>query len=603
MIKVRFEPDGKVVEINPGTTIYEALNKAGIPIRSDCGGRGMCMKCLVKIIEGKYEGEKVDGDYYLACKTRLIGDSAVEIPEISRTGEQRILTEGITIELKINPRIKKYFSSIPEPTLEDQRFDVDRIITEFSGIVQKPKLNHNTIRNIPNTLRKSKYKITGVFSEEELLDIEAGNTTSTTYGLAVDIGTTTVVGYLMDLNTGEQIAVASKTNPQTSYGDDVISRINLTITNKDGINILHEAIIDCINGIIKELCLKTGVKKNHIYEAVFTGNTTMTHLFLKINPKFLALNPYVGVVREEVSGRAEDIGLDINPNGIFRSMPNIGGFVGGDTVGVILASSLYREEKIRFAIDIGTNGELVLGNNKRIFACSTAAGPAFEGARITFGMRATDGAIEKIEINNGGVTYKTIGDKPPVGLCGTGLIEAIAELRKIGIIDYKGRILRPDELHSIHDELKARIIEHPKYGLCFIIAKEEESGREEEILLTQKDVRETQLAKGAIMAGFNILKKKLGLLDKDIDEILIAGAFGNYIDPKKARSIGLLPDFPNEKMRFIENAAGTGAKMVLLSEEARRDAARISGITKHIELAISQDFYKEFSDAMYFPDI
>lgn len=602
MIKVRFEPDGKIIEVKEGTSIYEALNKAGIGIRSDCGGRGMCMKCLVRIIEGKYEGELIDGDYLLACRTSLLGDSSVEIPEISRMGEQRILTDGISIKLRINPRIKKYYSRIPQPTLEDQRSDVDRILKEFGEIVKNPKINLHIARSIPDILRDSNYRITGVFNNSELINIEPDNTTSKTYGLAFDIGTTTVVGYLMDLNTGEQISVASRTNPQTSYGDDVISRINLTITDKDGLETLHRTIMNCINGITQELCNKTSIKKEYIYEAVFTGNTTMIHLFLKINPKFLALNPYVGAVRSEVCGKAEDIGLDINSNGIFRSMPNIGGFVGGDTVGVILASSIHKEEKIRFAIDIGTNGELVLGNNKRIIACSTAAGPAFEGARITFGMRATDGAIEKLEINNGRISYKTIGDKPPVGLCGTGLIESIAELRKVGIIDYRGRMLRSNELGDIADELKNRVVEHPKYGVSFIIADREESGRDSDILLTQKDIRETQLAKGAIMAGFNILKKKFGLVDKDIDEILIAGAFGNYIDPEKARTIGLLPNFPDKKVRFIGNAAGTGAKMVLLSEDARKEAAMISENTGHIELAVSRDFYKEFSDSMYFPE-
>jgi len=611
MAKVTFEPDGRSVYVLKGTTILEATGEAGIIIKSDCGGMGVCGKCVVQVIKGDYEHKgserflsekEIKKGYVLACRTIIKGDIVVKIPFTSRLFEQKILTEGVERGLKLSPNVKKIYIKVAEPSLEDQRSDLDRIIYALKGVAEKPRVQVDVLRRVPEKLRKGGFSATVVLNENEIVGIETGDKTDRNYGVAFDIGTTTVVGYLMDLNSGQQLAAAARTNPQTSYGDDVISRIHYAGTNKDGLEELNERIISCINDIVAELCNTVKIERKYIYEITTTGNTTMNHLFLKINPYYLAVHPYVGVIRSSIDTRAQDLGIHINRYGKVYCMPNIAGFVGGDTVGVILASEMHKSEKLKFAIDIGTNGELVMGNREGLIACSTAAGPAFEGARITFGMRASDGAVEKVVINENEVEVITIGNARPVGICGTGLVDCIAELRKAGIISENGKLLKPQELpSSVPSFLKKRIIEHEIHGTCFVVVPGNQSKTGEDILITQKDIRETQLAKGAILSGYQILKKILGVNDEDIEEVLLAGAFGNYIRREQAKWIGLLPDIPTEKIKFIGNAAGVGAKMVLLARELREEACEISTTTRYIELAVRPDFQKVFTDALFFP--
>jgi uncharacterized 2Fe-2S/4Fe-4S cluster protein (DUF4445 family) len=324
---------------------------------------------------------------------------------------------------------------------------------------------------------------------------------------------------------------------------------------------------------------------------------------LKISPKYIALHPYVGVLRSSIDARAKSLDININKYGKVYCMPNIAGFVGGDTVAVILSAELHKRDTLCFAIDIGTNGELVMGNKDRLVSCSTAAGPAFEGARITYGMRAADGAIEKVLINDHDIEVNTIGNAKAVGLCGTGLIDSIAELIKYKIITTAGKMLKQKELpDSVPGFIRERVISHDRHGTSFILVPAVQSKTGEDILLTQKDVRETQLAKGAIFAGYQLLKSVLGITDDDIEQVLLAGAFGNYIRREQAKWVGLLPDIPTEKIRFIGNAAGMGAKMVLLSKELRHEACEISKNTEYIELAVRTDFQKVFADSMFFPD-
>ncbi len=610
--KVTFEPEGKSVYVLGGTTIYEASGEAGIIIKAECGGIGVCGNCIVNIIRGDYEQkgserflteEEIKKGSVLACRTRIKSDTVVEIPILSRLFDQKILTEGIEKELRLSPNVQKLFIKVEEPTLEDQRSDLDRLRDALKPIVSDPRISVDVLRRLPENLRKGNYGATIVLNEDEIIGIETGNKSDKNYGAAFDIGTTTVVGYLLDLNTGKQLGVAARTNPQTSFGDDVISRIHYANTNTDGLNNLHERIVSCLNDIINELADNTGIEKKFIYEITTTGNTTMNHLFLKLNPKYLALHPYVGVLRSDIDAFARELGVHINQHGKVYSMPNIASFVGGDTVAVILASEIHKSDKFRFAIDIGTNGELVMGNRERLIACSTAAGPAFEGARITFGMRASDGAIEKVLINKNDIEINTIGNVKAAGLCGTGLIDSIAELIKNGIINKNGKMLKKEELSShVPDIIRERIISHDRYGTSFILIPGSDSKTQEDILLTQKDVRETQLAKGAIYAGYQILKAILGVTDEDIEDILLAGAFGNYIRREQAKWIGLLPDIPSEKIKFIGNAAGAGAKMVLLAKELRKEACDISINTEYIELAARNDFQKVFTDSMFFPE-
>jgi len=610
--RVTFEPEGKTVYVPAGTTMYEATGEAGIIINSPCGGAGVCGNCKVKVMKGEYEQKGserfiTDKDLkegtVLACRTRIMSDAVIEIPLSSRFFEQKILTEGIEVQLKVSPNVQKVFITVDKPTLEDQRSDLDRVWDALGLGNPGPKVPVDVVRRLPEKLRKADYSTTVVLNMDEIIGIERGDQSESLYGIAVDIGTTTVVGYLMDLKSGKQLAVSSQTNPQTSFGDDVISRIQYATTNKDGLDDLNERIISCLNDIIADLAIKAGIEKKYIYEVTTTGNTTMNHLFLRIDPQNLSLHPYVGVIRSNMDARASQLGMHINRYGKVYTMPNISGFVGGDTVAVILASGMHKSKELKFALDIGTNGELVMGNRDRLISCSTAAGPAFEGARISCGMRASDGAIEKVFIDDGTVRVNTIGNAKAIGLCGTGLIDAIAELRKVDVISRNGKMLKPEDLpDTVPDYVRERVIEHEKWGACFILTPSDESKTGEDILLTQKDVRETQLAKGAIYAGYELLKKELGITDEDITEVLLAGAFGNYIRRYQAKMIGLLPDIPTEKIKFIGNAAGAGAKMVLLAKEMRDEACHISLNTEYVELAVNTDFQRVFADSMFFPE-
>jgi uncharacterized 2Fe-2S/4Fe-4S cluster protein (DUF4445 family) len=624
--KVTIKPDGKTVWVLEGTTVYEAIEEAGIIIKSECGGAGVCGSCKVKVVDGRYEehgserflsSKELEESNVLACRAEIKGNLTVEIPITSRLFEQKILTEGIEKEVRVSPWIQKYHVQTVKPTLEDQRFDLDRIMKSLQSQMRRKvqtnlKDSRNTpgtaqvslevLRLLPESLREEDFSATVVLAGDEIVGIESGNKTDSCYGVAFDIGTTTVVGYLINLRNGKQLGIASRTNPQTSIGDDVITRINYASTNPNGLEKLHEKIVSCLNEIIDELVKEAGIERTDIYEISAVGNTTMNHLFLKLNPKYLALNPYVGVLREGLSVEAKDIGIHINPCGKVYSMPNIAGFVGGDTVAVILASQIHKSREIKFAIDIGTNGELIMGNRERLIACSTAAGPAFEGARITYGMRASDGAVEKVVINRDDVEINTIGASKPIGICGTALIDSIAELLKAGIIDKNGRMRKADELPEHTPAfIRERLITHVNYGSSFVLVPDRVSRSGREILLTQKDVRETQLAKGAIAAGYTILKDTLGIDDKDIKEVLLAGAFGNYIRREQAKQIGLLPDIPTRRIKFIGNAAGSGSKMVLVSRAFRQEAMHISNNTQYIELAVSKDFHKIFAEAMFFP--
>jgi len=610
--KVVFEPEGKTVYVLPGTTIYEATGEAGIIIKSECGGIGVCGSCRVKVIKGEYEqkgserflaDDEMKTGLLLACRTKIKSNMIVEIPISSRLYEQKILTEGIEKKLKLSPNVRKEFITVDEPSLEDQRSDLDRVWDKLGHGHPGLRIPVDVLRRLPEKLRKGNYSTTVVLNEDEIIGIETGNKADRNYGAAFDIGTTTVVGYLMDLNTGRQLSVSSQTNPQTSYGDDVITRIQYANTNKDGLETLHERIISCMNDIIVDLANQAQIDTKFIYEVSTTGNTTMNHLFLRLNPKYIALHPYVGVLRSNIDVRARELGIHINRYGKAYSMPNIAGFVGGDTVAVILASGMHKSKDLKFAIDIGTNGELVMGNRDRLVACSTAAGPAFEGARITYGMRASDGAIEKVLITDSNIEVNTIGNAKAIGICGTGLIDAIAELRKAGVINKNGKLLKQEELpDDVSDFIRKRVIQHDKFNTAFILMHAEESKTGENILLTQKDIRETQLAKGAIFAGYQLLKRILGVNDDDITEVLLAGAFGNYIRRHQAKWCGLLPDIPTEKIKFIGNAAGAGAKMVLLAKELRQEACDISLNTEYIELATRKDFQDVFADSMFFPE-
>lgn len=576
--RITFQPSGRRISCETGRTVLYAAHNAGIPLRAECGGKGLCGKCKIKISQHtEYTKEdkefltpaELEEGYRLACKVSVTENMTVEIPESSLLKKQRILINGVDRKIELDPNVKKIFLKLPEPTLQDNRADIERIRESVDHPITK--INMDTLKQIPFVLRESDYEVTLVFLGGELAGCETSDTSQMNYGVAIDIGTTTVVGYLLNLNTGEQIAVCAKMNPQISFGDDVVSRISYG-REKKGLDKLYMSLRVCLLEIIDTLSEKAKIPKKHIYELSIAGNTCMHHLFLGVSPQGLAVAPYTPVVKEALSVKSDLYGKRM------YVLPIIAGYVGADTVADLISYPL--DDEIRLLIDIGTNCEVVLGTEDRILACSAAAGPAFEGSHIKYGMRAAPGAIEKVLINEE-VVVKTIDDEEAKGIAGSGLISAIAEMLRHGIMDPSGRLQTDHEFSS-------RIKDN-----AFMLT--------DAISLTQKDLREIQLAKGAIFAAQKILLETYGIVFSDIKEIVLAGAFGNYIPDESAKIIGLIFDLPAEKIVSIGNAAGGGAKLCLLSKKERERARKISEEVEYVALSARKDFQKEFTDAMFFP--
>ena len=607
-VKVEIQPDGRVVTVFTGTSLIEAVGKAGVILDTPCGGQGRCGKCRVQIVGSPHPpsaadrdslaAEDLDQGYRLACQTKVLSDLIVRIPDQARMFQQKILTAGVGREVRLDPNVTKRAVIVPAPSLEDQRSDFDRLVGALDDRVRGVWAELDVMRSLPAALRQGGSQVTITLEGREIIGIDSGDTTDRLFGVAFDIGTTTVVGMLVDLRTGHEAAVAARTNPQVVYGDDVVSRIRFANDNPAGLRQLQKTILDCVNEIIGELAAKAGIDADSICEATFAGNSTMDHLLLGVDPRSLGEMPFVAAVRGAVNIKAEQLGVGIRPGGNVHTLPNIASFVGGDTVGVILAAGMLDDDRLRLAIDIGTNGEIVLGSSKRLVCCSTAAGPAFEGARIRFGMRAADGAIDKVVFNED-VELSVLGGGAPRGICGTGLIDAVAEALRHGLIDTTGRFRsREDVPAGLPDAIRRRII-NSDGGAAFVLADNGPEGKP--LVLTQRDIREVQLAKGAISAGVATLMAELGVQPADIEEVLLAGAFGNFIRRSQAKRIGLLPNVPTERIRFVGNAAGAGAKMALVAQHCRAEAERISESCKCIELATRTDFHMAFAEAMIFP--
>ena len=618
--EIHFQPDDITIVAEAGQSLLAAAQQAGIIINSVCGGAGTCNKCLVEV-EGQTEP-------VLACRFFVERDLVVSVPESSRFFEQKILQEGIALGSCVDPQVAKYFVQLSEPSLDDLRSDAQRLtdaVKEASRICRSEDeittdmvsgtdgenlrsttdygltIDFTLLPKLPGLLRDNDYAVTALCHGRRIIDLEPGDATDKKYGLAVDIGTTTVVAELVDLSSGKEIAVASQSNPQIAFGDDVIGRIEYSRTHEDGLRQLRERITEGINQLIAEVCEKSGIDRRNIYEMTAAGNSTMQQLFLGIPVEPIGQAPYVSAVTSAVNVPAVESGIDISPAGNVYVMPTVAAHVGGDTVAVALSTAMRHSESVNLALDIGTNGELVLGNQDRLLACSTAAGPAFEGARIKQGMRGATGAIERVYINDD-VEVVVIGAGKCVGICGSGLIDAIAELLNVGILDFSGRMLTGDELPaSLTSKLRERVIEN-KDGLAFVLAHPEQSKQGRTIVLTQRDIREAQLAKAAISAGAIVLMRQMRIESADIEHLYLAGAFGNYVRPESARLIGLLPDVPLEKIQFVGNAAAAGAREVLICREARQHAQTLARQIEYVELAGRSEFQTLFSDCMFFPE-
>jgi uncharacterized 2Fe-2S/4Fe-4S cluster protein (DUF4445 family) len=600
---VVFEPSGATASVEAHATVLDAAQAAGLTVHAPCGGQGRCGRCLVRALSGVGEptdeerqtlsGHELAEGWRLSCQAEITGDARVRVPDTSLVSAHRIATEGTGRAMLIEPNVRKLALQLTPPSTADPRADLSRVLDALDGNVTAPA-GVEVLRLLPTLLRSSQFRATAVLCGNVLAGLEPGDTAQEAYGAAVDIGTTTVVLYLVHLPTGRVVQVASDLNPQAQFGDDLVSRISVA-TAQGGLERLNRAICTLVDDLIGRATAAAGVARDRVYEVTVVGNTCMTHLFLGLSPVGLGSLPFVAAFRGAQTVRAGELGLSIHPEGRVYVTPNIGGFVGADTVGVIVASELDLADGPRAAIDIGTNGEIVVSRDGDLFACSTAAGPAFEGARIRQGMRASRGAIDAVAIHDD-VTLHVIGDAPPLGLCGSGLVDAVAGLVRAGVVDERGRLLPPEELASVPEQVRRRVI-RKESGLEFVLARGEEQGGRE-VSLTARDVRELQLAKGAIFAGLSLLLDLVELPPHGLERLLLAGAFGNYIRRESAVAIGLVPNLPDDRIESIGNAAGLGARLVLSSVSLRRRAEEISRRVQHVELSEQEGFYDRFAEAM-----
>lgn len=604
--KVRIHFNSEVVDmrVSSGTNVLEFLHMNAIEVASPCGGHGTCGKCKIKVkgLKTQAQGNELQllGDeaakngYRLACYNTVENDIDV-FPEESDISAV-IMTERTGKEHKLDPVIKKEYVKLALPDIHDQSADLERVL---AYCMNKARFSLEQIRQLPGLLRLKGFHNTLITDGDSLIGIEPGNTTRKLYGLAVDVGTTTIAAYLMDLNTGYEEGVYSCMNPQRKYGADVISRINYSIERPNGLQVMNEIIISCMNEIAQELSQKAGIEENDIYAAVFVGNTTMMHLLMGLPVINIASAPFIPVLTREQTFAPKEIGVTINPQGMVAVIPMVSAYIGADTVAAVLSSGMFENEEISMLVDIGTNGEVVLGNKNWMYSCSVAAGPAFEGAQIHNGIGGIQGAINTMDFNEG-LKYTTIGGVRAVGICGSGIVDAVAGLLARGIIDDMGRIVDADELpEGAVRAYSSRLVDLQE-GRAFLIEEKETCDANTDIIITQRDIREIQNAKAAVAAGIITLVKESGIQINDIENVYLAGGFGSYLNIQSSLAIGLLPKELTGRIKAIGNAAGSGAVDALLSRDAVKTACRIGAKMKYVELSSNKGFIDEYIDSMGF---
>ena len=611
-VSIEFRPHDKVTRVPSGMTIFNAANWIGLPIDSTCGAKGTCGKCKVRILHGNngataadrriFSEEELADGWRLSCRSEANSDVVCHVPRLM--GNPKAALMGFARHVILNANVYKIPLTLTPPSLEDQRSDYSRIREALEPEGYAIEASLNLLRNLPGVLRRSQWQVTAVVVGNELVSVEEGDTSNRAYGLAFDIGTTTVVGMLIDLNSGAPVAVRSTLNGQAVQGADVISRISYTMLNEDGLSELNEVILRTLNNLISQLLEEGQVSPHEVYEVVTAGNATMQHLFLGVDPEAIGLEPFIPAVEDMVQASAQEVGLEILPQAQVHCLPYLGAYVGADLVAGLLATGLAQNEGVRLLVDVGTNGEIILGSAARTVATAAPAGPAFEGAQIQDGMRASEGAIEAVTITQAGIDLQVIGDVPPIGLCGSGLLDAVAQLRLSGLMLPSGRFVKANEAYEmVAPELARRIITDEEGRRSFVLAWPEESGGDKAIVLTQRDVRELQFAKGSIAGGIDVVMQELGIENEDLVEIFLAGSFGSYINPQSARIIGLVPPVPVERIKAVGNAAGEGAKIALLSFRERMVARSLPEIVEYHELSGRGDFNDSFLAVLQFPEL
>lgn len=625
MYKLFFLPESKDVSVKAGTTIMEAAEKAAVFINTLCGGNGACGKCRVQVMDGKIRADKnsisllskeeIEEGYVLACQAKVDNDMEVVIPPESRLEGEQILTEQPVVDYSqpekvcvtkvpadpmtlFEPLVQKIFLELQGPTQKDNIGDRERIIRELRKKTdfQDFETSLRCLQGLAAKLRDNNWNVTVTLSKHgdlwRILDIEPGDTSDQNYGLAIDVGTTTVVAQLVHLKSGRVVGIAGSHNLQAHYGEDVISRMVFACRIDGGLNSLHEAIIKNINTLINKLTDEKGIDAEQITAIVAAGNTTMSHLLLSLIPCSIRLDPYVPTANIFPQVRAGEVNIDINPEGVLETIADVASYVGGDIVAGVLACGIADRPETKILIDVGTNGEIVIGNNEWMVCCSASAGPAFEGGGIKNGMRAARGAIERFKIDDGKVSYHTIGNAKPRGICGSGLIDCIYEFVQNGIIDHDGKFnlsIKNDRMIEKDGEVQ------------FMVVSSQQTETGKDLTIMESDISNIIRSKGAVFAAIKSLMDYVGLRFDDIDTFYVAGGFGTYLDIPKAIGIGLLPDIDPKRIQFIGNSSLMGARIALLSSHAFERTIKIANGMTNIELSTYQPFMDEYVAAMFLP--
>ncbi len=607
-------PDRRTLQVEPGAVILKTAHGAGIDIIATCGGRGRCTSCRVKFVSGTIPPPTIMdelqlGDaliregYRLSCQCRVTEPITVQVaPPLDERTFQILGAErppGAPAPMFIDAGIRKQVVTVTLPKEEHhQTSDLEELLRTMDR--SPDDLSPELLKALPAALRAQQGEVTVTTFGRRLLAVEPGDTALHKFGLAIDIGTTSVVTTLMELQSGEQMASVSSLNPQAVFGGDLMSRIAFAQFDPGNLRKLQTRIIGLLNQHIEQIVRDSGVLAKWIYKVVIVGNTCMHHLLLGIDPSYVGLAPYAPVMRHPLVLAARELFLKVNPEARVCLLPLVAGFVGADAVAVALATRIDETPEIRIAVDIGTNGEVLLGSRDRLWACSAPAGPALEGAQIRHGMRAALGAVDRVTFDEGDLRLHTIGETGVQGICGSGLIDAIAVLLDAGAIDWQG-LINVDGGDRLPPALQKRIAMRGEERLI-VLARPGELGASHEIVLTQDDVRQVQLCKGAIASGVAMLQHVADITDEQVSELMLAGGFGNYLSIRSARRIGLIPcTLPEAKIRYVGNAAALGAQLALVSETEREHAERIARRIEHVSLAAHPDFQDIFVDCMNFP--
>ncbi len=644
---VILQPSGRRGQVDEGTSVRAAARELGVEIESICAENATCGKCMVLVEEGRFEKYNIDsrrehlsplggeeraylmrrpkllkdkgweiGQVRLSCQCKVLGDVLINVPEESRGNKQIVRKSARERAIEIKPSVRKYYVALTPPNLERPIADWERLakgLETSMGLVRRGEENlprwfdltidYQCLRTLSSTLRQAKWNVTvSVWQDKEVIEVQPGYVEDS-YGAAVDIGSTTVALYLCNLRTGELLAAESEMNPQIVYGEDVMSRIQYAIEHEDGLAKLHKAVIATLNKLLKQAATTAQIKTEEILEMVLVGNSTMHHLLLNLHPKDLGLAPFVPAIHRSMDVKARELGLQINASGNIHVLPTIASFVGADTSAMILAEEPHKQDENWLLIDVGTNAELILGNRKRLVCTSTPTGPALEGAHVEYGMRAAPGAIERVQVDEKTLEprYKVIGVEGwntdhaefkghVKGICGSAIIDSVAELFRAGIVDSRGKFKK---------NLSSDRVREGENGWEYVIAWSDETSIGRDIPMTQQDVRQIQLAKAALFTAARTLLKRSGL--QSPDKIILAGGFGSYIDKEKAMLIGLIPDCELDRVYAVGNAAGDGARIALLNVEKRMEIDSVTRRVERFELPTDPEFQNQFMLATSFP--